>query len=272
MTEKKYSVEDLLYLVKRLRDPDTGCGWDKKQTFNSLLPCTLEECYELIDAVESGDHKHICEELGDYLFQAIFYARLAEEEQWFDFYEVINTLVKKILSRHPHVFPDGTLASAVDQSLSSEQSLASWKKAKQHERNKNGYTSCLDDIPVSLPAFLRAIKLLNRVSEYKFNYANSQQSIATLKQMLDKLQSLTAVNDEIDKNEAEQSIGDILFQCVNLARTLNIDCETSLRKANREFQRKFTMLEKQLTQENIPLEKADDNLLAKIWASNSTSN
>ena len=165
MTSYKYSTDDLLYLMARLRDPQTGCPWDIKQDYASIAPSTLEEAYEVVDAIEKQDFVHLKEELGDLLFQVIFYSQLGKEENRFDFAGVVSDLVEKLVRRHPHVFPDGTLASKIDNRHTLPTDVkARWEAIKQQERDAKGSQSLLADVSLNLPALSRAAKLQKRAA------------------------------------------------------------------------------------------------------------
>ncbi|MFT6201252.1 MAG: ATP diphosphatase, partial [Candidatus Endobugula sp.] len=177
------AINELLTLMARLREPVYGCPWDQVQTYSSIAPSTLEEAYEVVDAIEQGDKQQLKEELGDLLFQVIFYSQLAKEEQAFTFDEIVTELTAKLIRRHPHVFPDGTLASRISFSASNsalhaerqaaEQAIKQeWEKTKQRERDAKGYTSVMDDVPVALASLVRATKLQKRAASVGFDWSN----------------------------------------------------------------------------------------------------
>ncbi|MEX1056810.1 MAG: nucleoside triphosphate pyrophosphohydrolase, partial [Natronospirillum sp.] len=173
----KYTQEHLLTLMARLRDPVDGCPWDRKQTFASIVPHTLEEVYEVVDTIERQDWNHLREELGDLLFQVVFYARMAEEQGDFTFQDVVHDLTEKLLRRHPHVFPDGTLDSRQGAVPVSEAEIAAnWERIKQQEKSRPGITageiSVLHDIPVAMPAIQRATKLQKKASRVGFDWSD----------------------------------------------------------------------------------------------------
>lgn len=240
----QYSLQDLLTLMARLRDPQAGCPWDLKQTWESIVPHTLEEAYEVADCIERGDLDHLQEELGDLLFQVVYYARFGEEEGRFDFNQVVDELTRKLIRRHPHVFPDGTLASrADDQKLNEVEVKNTWEALKAEERqNKQQATSALDGIPGNLPAVTRALKLQKRAARVGFDWGEAYQVLDKLEEELAEIREALA---EGDPAAVADEVGDFLFAAVNLARHLKVDPEAAVRSTNRKFQRRFQYVEQQ---------------------------
>ena len=240
--KNKYSIADLRYLMKRLRDPDTGCPWDIKQTYQTIAPHTIEEVYEVIDTIERGNVEHLSEELGDLLFQIIFYSQLGEEDRQFDFDTVVSTITEKLLRRHPHVFPDGTLTSVrTDNQLASDKEIKrNWELIKQQERNDKGEHGLLEDIPLALPALLRATKLQKRAASVGFDWTETTAVIAKLKEEIAELEAEMA---SANVQGIDEEFGDVLFSCVNLARHLMVDPEKALAKSNNKFKRRFEAME-----------------------------
>ncbi len=178
----QYSVDDLLYLMARLRDPESGCPWDIKQDYASIAPSTLEEAYEVVDAIEKQDFVHLKEELGDLLFQVIFYSQLGKEDERFEFASVVSDLVAKLIRRHPHVFPDGTLQSRIDNRNTLQADVkARWEAIKQQEREAKGAQGLLADVPLNLPALSRAAKLQKRAASVGFDWDNVYGPIAKVR-------------------------------------------------------------------------------------------
>lgn len=252
-----YSLDDLLYLMKRLRDPQTGCPWDVKQNYLSITPSTLEEAYEVVDAIEKNDIDHLREELGDLLFQVIFYSRLAEEENRWTFVDIVDTLTAKLIRRHPHVFPGGNLRSIRDASkpITETDIKGNWEAIKQKERAGKGKKGLLDDIPQALPALRRAEKLQKRTSKVGFDWPSTEGVLEKLNEEVKELNSAmnyqlsgTATHTSTDENNGRvaEELGDVLFSCVNLARHLKLDSEQLLRAANRKFEKRFTYVEQQI--------------------------
>tara|TARA_R110002049_G_scaffold277302_3_gene455774 strand:+ start:4184 stop:5032 length:849 start_codon:yes stop_codon:yes gene_type:complete len=268
---KEYRIEDLLSLMEKLRDPQFGCSWDRKQSLRTLTGYTLEEVYEVIDAVETGDDAQLQDELGDLLFQVVFYAQIAKEEGRFEFGAVIGSITEKLLRRHPHVFPDASLESFgnSDLALNAEQVAQRWEEIKNEERaqkadsgNAGTQPSVLDDIPSSLPALDRARKLQKRAASVGFDWREVQGVIAKVKE---ELAELEAELEQGDQQRIEQEFGDLMFSCVNLARHLQIDPESSLRGSNRKFEARFRGIENLATDSGEGLKALDENQLNALW-------
>ena len=234
MTMKKYVFNDLFYLIDRLRDPELGCEWDISQDLETIVKFVLEEVYEVVDAVETRDYSHLKEELGDLLFQVIFMCKLADEKKLFDFDEVASELVAKLVRRHPHVFPDGTLFSRriIGDDNCLQQISAKWEEIKLAERVKKGQDQLLSDIPLAIPALARAEKIQKRTSKAGFDWDNVDEVFLKVKEELGELEDSM---QEGNQASIEEEFGDLLFSCVNLARHLSINPEQALRKANAKF-------------------------------------
>ncbi|KTB73246.1 MULTISPECIES: nucleoside triphosphate pyrophosphohydrolase [Pseudomonas] len=262
-----HTVQDLLNLMARLRDPQSGCPWDLKQTYASIVPHTLEEAYEVADAIEQGDLDHLKGELGDLLFQVVFYAQLAKEEGRFEFDDVIDGITRKLLRRHPHVFPTGELyAPAETPRLTDEQVNQRWDEIKAEERaEKSGapeQLSLLDDVPVALPALSRAAKLQKRASQVGFDWPAALPVVDKVREELDEI--LEAMVDNDAEGIAEE-VGDLLFSVVNLARHLKVDPETALRSANSKFDRRFRFIEQALRHIQRPIESCTLEEMDALW-------
>jgi len=246
---QQYQLEDLLYLMRRLRNPQTGCPWDLKQDFASVLPHTLEEAYEVADAIERQDWPHVEEELGDLLFQIVFYGQIADERQLFNLHSIIHRLAEKLIRRHPHVFPAGTLTSERDPAISPEvaEINANWEVIKQQEKalkpQKEKGSSVLDDVPVTMPALTRAIKLQKKASQVGFDWPD-------ISGVLDKIrEELAEVEEELGGGNAQrlrEEVGDLLFAVTNLARFVNADPEAALRGTNQRFTDRFRHVERRM--------------------------
>ena len=257
----KADIADLQYLMQRLRNPETGCPWDLKQTFASIVPYTLEEVYEVVDTIEREDYPHLKEELGDLLFQIIFYSQLAEEQSLFNFQDIVTSLVEKLVLRHPHVFPNKTLESERDpKKASSEPEIKqTWEAIKKTERKEKGFHSILADIPSSLPALTRAQKLQKRASTHGFDWPSVDGVLEKLEEENNELKEALTLADE---QCIEEELGDIMFTLVNLCRHLNVDAETALRRASRKFENRFHYVEEAVQAEGknlaeVPLETMD---------------
>ncbi len=259
-----YEIKDLLLLMARLRDPDTGCPWDLKQNFPSIVPHTLEETYEVVDTIERGDYEHLREELGDLLFQVIFYSQLAAEDKLFDFSQVVDGLVNKLISRHPHVFPDGTLESersAEDEPLESE-IKSTWEALKRKGRRDKGARGRLADIPLTLPALSRATSLQKRASNHGFDWAEMGPVVAKIDEELAELKEAIAKKQ---KEYIEEELGDLIFACVNLSRHAGFDAESALRKANKKFESRFQMMEHQADDQKVVFESLSADQKNDLW-------
>jgi len=258
-----YTIDDLLTLMARLRDPDSGCPWDIRQDFISLVPFTVEEVYEVVDTIERGDYSHLGEELGDLLFQIVFYARVAEEEGRFDFASVVDGIVCKLLARHPHVFPAGTLASRRTTGGADEHQVKNqWEAIKAGERQSKGHSSLLADIPAALPALVRAQKIQKRAAGAGFDWTSIQGVMAKTHEEIDELQQAITAQDV---TEIADELGDLLFCCVNLARHAGLDAETVLRRATLKFEGRFKCMEELLAARGETFADRDAEALDIVW-------
>lgn len=263
-----YSLDDLTYLMARLRDPETGCPWDIEQDFSTIVPHTLEEAHEVADAIEQRDYPHLKDELGDLLFQVIFYAQLGREAGHFDFEAIVDNLVRKLVRRHPHVFPDGSLHSRRPLGTTPDEAeiKANWERIKAAERaakpRQETDQSALADIPNALPATVRAEKIQRRAAALGFDWTE-------LGQILDKLDEERAEVEEAlrdgNPDAVEDEVGDLFFVCVNLARYLNVNPDKALRRANRKFERRFRAMEQALAEHEGAFEGRDMAELEALW-------
>jgi len=254
-------IERLLGIVRRLRDPDQGCPWDVGQTFQSIVPHTIEEAYELADAIESNDFDQIREEAGDVLFQVLFYAQMADEKQHFNFADVVDGLSEKLIRRHPHVFSRNSTAQQETPIAVSDVS-DSWEKIKRTERQRKQQPGILDDIPVSLPALTRAQKIQKRASRVGFDWADLAGVFEKLEEEICELKEALV---EGEKAAIESELGDVLFCVVNLARHLDFDAETVTRGATRKFEGRFRFMEEQAIASGSRLEDESVNTLEARW-------
>ncbi len=257
------AISDLLYLMARLRDPETGCPWDLQQDYQSIVPHTLEESFELADTIERGDFEHLREELGDVLFQVIFYSQLAKEEGRFEFADVIELLLDKLVRRHPHVFPDGELRGKVVGTRPDAPAVnARWESIKQQERAAKSRHGLLADIPLALPALSRAAKLQKRASRVGFDWPDSSGVLEKLREEVDELQQeIDTANHEGIRDE----LGDLLFTVVNLARHVKVDPEAALRAANIKFEQRFNRMQQQLASESSDSADVDPQQWQALW-------
>ncbi len=234
------SVAKLVEIMAALRDPDRGCPWDLEQDFHSIAPYTLEEAYEVADAIERGDLGALREELGDLLLQVVFHARMASEQGAFDFEDVAAGICDKMVRRHPHVFGDARVDSA-------EAQTAEWERLKALEKAASGASGgLLDDVPVGLPALTRAAKLGKRAARAGFDWPDAGGPRAKIDEELAELD--VAVAGRTHSGEVESEVGDLLFAVVNYARHLGIDPEKALRQANARFTRRFGHVERRMSE------------------------
>lgn len=258
-----YSIDNLRYLMRRLRDPRDGCPWDRQQSFDTIIKYSIEEIYELADAIQRCDSQQIKDELGDVLFQVIFFSQIAEEEGRFDLDDVVENLANKLLRRHPHVFPNGELKARFEYQQSDVGAVkSSWESIKAQERQEKTLTGILDDIPLALPALTRAEKLQKRAAQIGFDWADVNPIFAKLDEEAAELRDAihTASAEHI-----EEELGDLLFVCANLARHLHIDSETALRKANSKFERRFHYIEEQLRAQGSSPKEAPLTVMDLLW-------
>ncbi|MEM9256829.1 MAG: nucleoside triphosphate pyrophosphohydrolase [Pseudomonadota bacterium] len=258
-----HSVADLLRVMQRLREPELGCPWDLQQTFRSIVPSTLEECYELADSIERGEFDLVADELGDVLFQVVFYARLGEEQGLFRFEDVVHGLVDKLLRRHPHVFAEGEIEGRVGGETSIETVGETWETIKQQERQQRKQEGALADVPLALPALSRAQKLQKRAARIGFDWPGPQPVIGKLEEELDELRGAMERRSAVG---IEEELGDVLFTCVNLARHLGLDAEGCLRGASRKFEQRFSCMEAAAQQRGEDLVRLTSDVLEQLWA------
>ena len=262
----KFTLEDLLRVMERLRDPDGGCPWDLQQNFKSIVSSTLEECYELADAIEREDMAHTAEELGDVLFQVIFYSQLGRESGHFDFSQVVDGLAQKLIRRHPHVFADGQLEGKVDLSsddaVTSDDVKVSWESIKRAEREAKKNHGVLADVPVTLPALPRAQKLQKRAAQVGFDWPSIEPVLDNLEMEIRELRE--ALGEGNDDHVADE-FGDVLFSAVNVGRHLKLDCESVLRQASQKFERRFQGVEASSSADGVSVDAQGSEELERRW-------
>lgn len=264
MANGQYTIDDLLYLMTRLRNPQTGCPWDIRQDFRSLVPFVLEEAYEVADTIERNDFEHLAEELGDLLFQVVFHAQLAAENNCFQFEDVVSVLTAKLIDRHPHVFPDGTLCSerSKDAMITHQEINNTWESKKRNERVGKGQISILDDIPVSFPSLTRAQKIQKRAAKAGFDWTEISGVFAKIQEEITELE---AEVQRADVNGIEDELGDLLFSVVNLSRHLHVDAESALRRSTQKFENRFSRMEQLLMNENRQLDRLTAEKMDELW-------
>lgn len=251
-------LTQLLDIMARLRDPEQGCPWDVQQDFASIAPYTLEEAYEVMDAIERNVPGELCDELGDLLFQVVFHAQLATEKGWFGFDDVVAAINEKLVRRHPHVFGDEKIADAAAQTLA-------WDRHKAGERaaKAEGVESALDNVPLALPALVRAQKIQRRAARVGFDWTDIADVVDKLDEELQELKQ--ALADREPLHRVREELGDLLFSGVNLARFLDADAETLLRAASRKFDRRFRLVEQLVREQQRELQACTLDELEAYW-------
>lgn len=256
MSDPREAVGALLELMQRLRDPEHGCPWDRAQTFASIAPYTIEEAYEVADAIARGELEELRDELGDLLFQVVFHARLAEERGWFDFAAVAQGIRDKLVRRHPHLFAGAQLAA--------EDPVRVWEEQKAQERAAAGKTGAeasatLAGIPGALPALTRAAKLGRRAARVGFDWSEARE---VRSKVLEELQEVDAAGTHEQRIE---ELGDLLFAVANWSRHLEVDAEDALRLANRKFMRRFTRMEQLAGERDLQLRRLSAAEWEALW-------
>ena len=258
-----YQLADLVRLMACLRDQEHGCPWDRSQTYRSIVPFTLEEAYEVSDVIERGKFDELCAELGDLLFQVVFYARLAEEDGRFSLDDVIDAIVSKLLTRHPHVFPDATFESFGESQGVSVQSIKkTWEAKKAEERASRGQLELFDDVPLGLPALSRAQKIQKRALKVGFDWSSITGVFEKIDEELVELQTARAAEDSV---AIQEEYGDLLFTIVSLGRHLGFDSEQALRLATQKFESRIETVNRLAKAQGIDLAIATDNEKNGLW-------
>lgn len=262
----RYTLDDLLTLMQVLRDPQQGCPWDVAQHWDSIVPHTIEEAHEVADAIERRAFDELPGELGDLLFQILYYAQFGREEGRFNFHDIVHVLTTKMIARHPHVFPDGHLGSRRQGVAAADVNTSEvgqrWERRKADERKTREATSLLDDIPLALPALSRANKLSSRASRAGFDWPDHRGALEKIREELAELEV------EIDAGHQENmsaELGDLLFAVVNLARHLNIDPEQALRGTGKRFESRFRHVESAVRASGQAIDSTDLDSLERHW-------
>jgi len=260
------AIDTLLTLMARLRDPERGCPWDVAQTPASIVPFTIEEAYEVADAVERGDPDDLRDELGDLLLQVVFQARMAEEAGLFGFEDVAAAIVRKLIRRHPHVFAaDGGLLPPDRRPDDPAAVEAAWARIKAQERAERGGETAagpLDGVPLALPALTRAEKISRKAAATGFDWPNAREVVAKVRE---ETEEVAQALDEGDRTHVAEEIGDLLFSVANLARHAGVDPEEALRRGTGKFERRFTAMAARLAADGRSLSQSDLPAMEAAW-------
>jgi len=257
---EKHMIEDLLAVMARLRDPDSGCPWDVKQSFATIAPYTIEEAYEVADAIAREDLGGLKDELGDLLLQVVYHAQMASEESRFQFADVVDAITAKMIRRHPHVFED---PSRREEFMSTDL----WDRIKAEEKSARGdeNTGILNDVPVGLPALTRAVKLQKRMAKVGFDWPSLVPVLAKVEEELSELKAAIAEPGEGSKARVAEELGDLLFVMANVARHLGVDPEAALRAANAKVVRRFQSIEGALAEDGRRPQDATLEEMDALW-------
>ena len=260
-------MNQLLKIMKSLRDPDSGCPWDVEQKFSTIAPYTIEEAYEVADAIARNDMDDLCSELGDLLFQVVYHSQLADEQGSFNFRDVTEKINEKLIRRHPHVFGESESTDIKTQSnaweaIKTQERLGRQGKAAKEEGLQE--EKLLDGIIQAMPSLARAQKLQNRAATVGFDWNETQAVLDKIREEIEEVEE--EINSETRNAEKiEDEIGDLLFACVNLARHLGIDSESAVRKTNKKFEKRFAYIEHSLRDQGTELQDATLEIMDKLW-------
>ena len=247
----------LIDVMAKLRDPVDGCAWDLQQDHASIAPYTIEESYEVQDAIEQNDMEALRDELGDLLLQVVFQARIGEESGHFDFADIAQSITDKMIRRHPHIFGDHEYRSA-------EEQRQAWEDLKAEERHAKNATRLLDDVATTLPAMMRAFKLQKRAARVGFDWPDSQQVLAKVKEELAEVEA-ELTPDQMDQHRVQDEIGDVLFSVINLARKLDVDPEEALKSTNKKFTKRFNYVEEAIVSNGNNLKNTSLDEMENLW-------
>ena len=250
------SITTLLETMRMLRDKDNGCPWDIEQTLESLSPCVIEEAYEVSDAIAKKDYGNLKEELGDVLLQVIFQAEIANELKLFNFDEIVDTLNKKLIRRHPHVFKDAP------KPLSAQEQTQAWDAIKAQEKNPEDASNTFGDIPASLPPILKAKKIQKKASKKGFDW---KASIDVIEKVEEELKELKLEIQQNNNENIKDELGDLLFSIVNLSRHLELDASEAINQANNKFVKRFRLMEAEISKDNQEIDNLTSDELEEFW-------
>ena len=250
------SIATLLETMRMLRDKDNGCPWDIEQTLESLSPCVIEEAYEVSDAIAKKDYGNLKEELGDVLLQVIFQAEIANELKLFNFDEIVDTLNKKLIRRHPHVFEDAP------KPLSAQEQTQAWDAIKAQEKNPEDASNTFGDIPASLPPILKAKKIQKKASKKGFDW---KESIDVIEKVEEELKELKLEIQQNNNENIQDELGDLLFSIINLSRHLELDASEAINQANHKFVKRFRLMEAEISKDNQEIDNLTSDELEEFW-------
>ncbi|MAI58789.1 MAG: nucleoside triphosphate pyrophosphohydrolase [Rhodobacteraceae bacterium] len=254
--DPKGGMARLLEIIRALRDPDHGCPWDIEQDFKSIAAYTIEEAYEVDDAIQKKNWSALKSELGDLLFQTVYHSQIASEQNLFKFDDIANSIGDKMLARHPHVFTDERYIKSADKQV------ADWENIKAHERESADSRGVLDEVALALPALMRAIKLQKRAARVGFDWPDIN---LVLKKVIEEAQEMVEAKESLDYEKTVEEFGDLLFVLVNFGRHLKIDAEEALRNANAKFTRRFNYIESELAKDNRTPNMASLSEMELLW-------
>ena len=268
--EHKTAIEQLVTLMKMLRNEHFGCPWDLEQSIESLVPFTLEEVYEVVDAIEKRDMVELEEELGDLLFQVVFYAQIAQEEGLFNFDDVAKAITNKLVRRHPHVFPKGDVKSfGIKLKISSDQVVVNWEAIKKAEKEEKLAKKSIeseviemDGVPRAMPALERSRKIQKRAANVGFDWQEISPVVSKLKEEIEELEEAIGKGNSA---AVEAELGDVLFSAVNIARHTDVDPESALRKTNSRFENRFKWIEQKLQSDGKSVTEMNLQQLDQLW-------
>lgn len=250
------SIQTLLETMRMLRDKDNGCPWDIEQTLESLSPCVVEEAYEVSEAIANKDYENLREELGDVLLQVIFQAEIANELKLFNFDEIVDTLNKKLIRRHPHVF------EGAPKPLSTQEQTQAWDAIKAQEKNSKDACNTFGDIPSSLPPIIKAKKIQKKASKKGFDW---KETIDVIKKVEEELTELKHEIQQNNKKKSQEELGDLLFSIINLSRHLKVDASEAINQANHKFVKRFSLMEEEISKNAKEMDNLTSEELEEFW-------
>jgi ATP diphosphatase len=258
------NINDLLTIMATLRDPERGCAWDKAQSYQTIVPYTLEEAYEVADTIERGAIDELPDELGDLLFQVVFYSQIGKEQGRFDFDDCVKAICDKLVRRHPHVFPQDKPEAEQAAPADAVSALQGWEAIKAAERGDNGQHSVLDNVPAGLPALTRAYKLQKRCASVGFDWPDLTGCWDKVREEILEVEAEMAAPQQ-DQTALAEELGDLMFALVNVVRKAGFQPETLLRSANQKFERRFRQVETLLATKPQPVGQASLAQMDAAW-------